>query len=228
MLTWILAAAYAGGPVTVEAIPFLPSKTLPRRVERAPAYPEAALGEGWGRVTCRLTVRIKPSGAPADVGVADCPTVFHDALVSTVRRWRWDVPLVDGHPETVRTVLDLTLVPPGGAEGRTWVPTEEVVTDVDAHGASGEAWAASGEGARGIARRVRPAFPAGLQVAPPGTEVSCVVAVEVDADGRPQGLTTDAEACDDTVQSVALKAAGRWRWAAGEPTREEVRFVWVR
>jgi hypothetical protein len=61
-------------------------------------YPESAIGIDSRDSRCRADIEAGSTGLPSEVWVRDCDPVFRDYAEQSLRRWRFDPPVLDGSP----------------------------------------------------------------------------------------------------------------------------------
>ena len=74
-------------------------------------YPKEALPMHLGVVACRVRVSIDERGIPYAVGIQECPVVFHDAIQTGLRGWRWYPARKDGHRVRAQFLMQIRFVP---------------------------------------------------------------------------------------------------------------------
>ena len=80
------------------------SAPVPLRANRSPEYPDEARRSGiQGVVTVRIIVL--PSGRVGTVDILRGPEIFHDAVRSAIRSWRFSPARLEGRPVAVRRVV---------------------------------------------------------------------------------------------------------------------------
>lgn len=93
-----------------EATPGLSGRRslVPRR-RVSPRFPLEAY-DLHPTATCMALIYLDTRGRPEEVSVSRCPQVFHQPTIRALRRWRFEVPEVDGEPVESRFSLRIRYV----------------------------------------------------------------------------------------------------------------------
>ena len=82
------------------------------RRRRTPSYPAGAAELGPGAQICKVRVFIDERGAPYDVLMESCDSVFHDSARTALAKWRWYPPRFNGEKVKAQFLMDLRFEPP--------------------------------------------------------------------------------------------------------------------
>ncbi len=249
-IVWVglVQAAVALAAPDLESWPRMSTRDTVLLRQQPVDYPDEARRQDLGEVRCRVDVFVKTSGKPAEVRPTDCPELFHESVISSVSKWRWSLPVVDGRRGPARLDLIVRFKVSRGSNGFSHLPPQQIKVPGEADEDDSEdnldprvvPIEMPQEGTvvvDGTQPWAFPTVPLAIleitEIAFPKRAVtsriyddSCDVRLVVDRKGRPTAL--EVGRCAEDFQREVEKAVASWRWEPpvldGEAAEARVRF----